>query len=92
MLDRRTLLQLSAAIPVLAASSAQAVRRAPSAQPNFIHICADDMRFDDFRYMAQLRKFIRGSTVFGNHFVPYSVCGPSRASMLTGQHVHNHGV
>jgi len=86
------LLQLSAAIPALVAPSAQAFRRTPSAQPNFIHICADDMRFDDFYYMAQLRKLIRGAAVFGNHFVPFSVCAPSRASILTGQHVHNHGV
>ena len=92
MFNRRTLLRLSAAIPALVAPSAQAVRRAPTAQPNFIHICADDMRFDDFYYMAQLRKLIRGSTVFGNHFVPFPVCAPSRASILTGQHVHNHGV
>jgi len=90
--NRRTVLQLSAAIPALVAPSAQAVRRTPGTQPNFIHICADDMRFDDFYYMAQLRKLIRGSTVFGNHFVPMSFCGPSRASILTGQHVHNHGV
>ena len=90
--NRRTLLQLSAAIPALVAPSAQAIRRTPGAQPNFIHICADDMRFDDFYYMAQLRKLIRGSTVFGNHFVPYSSCAPSRASILTGQQVHNHGV
>ncbi len=92
MFDRRTLLQLSAGIPALVASSAQAVRRAPNAQPNFIHICTDDMRFDDFYYMAQLRRLIRGATVFGNHFVPFSSCAPSRASILTGQHVHNHGV
>jgi arylsulfatase A-like enzyme len=90
--NRRTLLQLSAAIPALIASSAQAVRRAPSAQPNFIHICADDMRFDDIYYMTQLRKLIRGATVFGNHFVPFPGCAPSQASILTGQHVHNHGV
>jgi len=90
--NRRTLLQLSAAIPALVAPSAQAARRTPSGQPNFIHICADDMRYDDFYYMAQLRKLIRASTVFGNHFVPFSMCAPSRASILTGQHVHNHGV
>jgi len=92
MFNRRTLLKLSAGIPALVAPSAQALRRAPDAQPNFIHICADDMRFDDFYYMTQLRRLIRGSTVFGNHFVPFSVCAPSRASILTGQHVHNHGV
>ncbi len=50
------------------------------------------MRFDDFYYMAQLRKLIRGAATFGNHFVPFAGCAPSRASILTGQYVHNHGV
>jgi len=96
MFDRRSILKLTAASPLLfskqVGASPHLRKHAAGSQPNFIHICADDMRFDDFRYMAQLRKLIRGSTVFGNHFVPFTVCAPSRASMLTGQHVHNHGV
>ncbi len=51
------------------------------------------MRYDDFTYMKHLRYLICSqATVFGNHFVPFSGCAPSRASILTAQHVHNHGV
>ena len=96
MFDRRSILKLTAASPLLfskqVGASPHLRKHAAGSQPKFIHICADDMRFDDFYYMSQLRKLIRGSTVFGNHFVPFSSCGPSRASMLTGQQVHNHGV
>jgi len=91
--DRRNLLQLAAGVSALIAPSARAQRRIPGTQPNFLHICADDMRSDDYKYMKNLRTLVRAeSTVFGNHFVTFASCGPSRASMLTGQLPHNTGV
>jgi hypothetical protein len=93
MFDRRTLLQFAAGVPALIARSAQAQGLPPGARPNFIHICADDMRSDDYKYMRQLRRLVRAqSTVFGNHFVTFASCAPSRASMLTGRQPHNHGI
>ncbi len=93
MFDRRAVLRLAAGVPALMARSARASRRGPDSQPNFIHICTDDMRFGDFDYMKRFRRLVRSqSTVFGGHFVPFSSCAPSRASMLTGQLPHNHGV
>ncbi|MEZ5114123.1 MAG: sulfatase-like hydrolase/transferase [Nocardioidaceae bacterium] len=29
---------------------------------------------------------------FANSFSPYPLCRPARASFLTGQYAHNHGV
>jgi arylsulfatase A-like enzyme len=93
MFDRRKLLQFAAGVPALIAPSATARSRPSGAQPNFIHICTDDMRFDDCAHMYQTRTLIRGhSKVFGTHFVPFSSCAPSRASILTGQQPHNHGI
>ncbi|RLV47582.1 DUF4976 domain-containing protein [Nocardioides mangrovicus] len=65
-----------------------AVRR-----PNLLVIEADDMRTDELRFMPNVRKLIAGRGVtFENSFAPYPLCCPSRASFLSGQYAHNHGV
>jgi arylsulfatase A-like enzyme len=54
---------------------------------------ADDMRADDLRWMPATRRLIaRHGVSFANSFVSYPLCCPSRASFLTGQYAHNHGV
>jgi arylsulfatase A-like enzyme len=66
---------------------------ARTAPPNIILILADDLDLSHMQYMPLVRKHLsaRGTT-FTNAFVTYSVCAPSRASILTGQYAHNHGV
>lgn len=61
--------------------------------PNVLTIMVDDMRRDDLRYMPRTRRLLadRGAT-FKNAFATYPLCCPSRASFLTGQYTHNHGV
>lgn len=62
-------------------------------RPNFVLINADDMRADEIGYLPFLSSVLVGSgTVFQNSFVPTSLCGPSRASMLSGLYAHNTGV
>lgn len=93
MVDRRNVIKTGLAASTLLAlgGSAQAGRRA--AKPNLIHICADDMRFDDYKVMPNLRRLFRKTGLnFTSHFVPFSLCAPSRAGMLTGLQPHNHGV
>ena len=62
-------------------------------KPNFVYIIADDMRQDDLAYMPKTRNLLgsQGLT-FENAYVPYGVCCPSRASVLTGMYTHNHKV
>ena len=53
----------------------------------------DDMRWDELKFMPNVRKLIQGrGLAFENSFAPYPLCCPSRASFLTGKYAHNHHV
>jgi arylsulfatase A-like enzyme len=53
----------------------------------------DDQRADTLWSMPKTRAHIAASGVtFANAFVSFPVCSPSRATFLTGQYAHNHGV
>ena len=62
-------------------------------RPNFVHILTDDQTVDSIQYMpfTQIVLGIEGTT-FTNHHAVQPLCCPSRASFLTGQYPHNHGV
>ena len=53
----------------------------------------DDQTLESLRVMKNVRAQIaaRGTT-FTRSFVSFSLCCPSRATFLTGQYAHNHGV
>lgn len=70
-----------------------AERGAAQARPNVVVIMTDDQTLESMRVMERTRALIgdRGVT-FANHLVSYPLCCPSRASFLTGQYAHNHGV
>jgi N-acetylglucosamine-6-sulfatase len=63
------------------------------ARPNIVIIQSDDQTVDSMQFMEQTQELLgeRGAT-FRNHYVNWPVCCPSRATMLTGQYSHNHGV
>jgi N-acetylglucosamine-6-sulfatase len=66
---------------------------APQKHPNLLVIETDDMRWDELRWMPNVRRLIqRKGLTFENSFAPYPLCCPSRASFLTGQYAHNHRV
>lgn len=58
---------------------------------NFIIILTDDMRWDNLWAMPITQNRLQGVT-FDNAFTTTPVCCPARASILTGQYVHNHHV
>jgi arylsulfatase A-like enzyme len=73
--------------------AAPAPPRAQAGKPNIILILTDDLDMTHVRYMPQLKRLlVEKGTTFTNSFVTYAVCAPSRASILTGQYAHNHGV
>lgn len=62
-------------------------------KPNIVLIQADDIVRSDIRYMPNVRAFLgKGGTTFTNYHVPYPLCGPARAALLTGQLAHNNQV
>src|SRR4051812_28901766 len=66
---------------------------APPSTPNVLVIETDDQTVESMRVMGNVDSLIgaHGAT-FENSFVNYSLCCPSRATFLTGQYEHNHGV
>lgn len=65
----------------------------PGSRPNIVVVMADDMRADELRFMPRTRALLGGEGVaFDHSFSPYPLCCPARASFLSGQYTHNHGV
>ena len=67
--------------------------QAQAPRPNVVVIMTDDQTAASLRVMANVRRLLaeRGTT-FTRSFTVYPQCCPSRASVLTGQYAHNHGV
>lgn len=68
-------------------------------RPNIIFILSDDHRWDMLSCQnhpvvqtPNMDRLAREGVLFENAFVTTSLCSPSRASFLTGQYAHNHGV
>ncbi len=66
---------------------------APPPRPNVLVIETDDQTVESMRVMDNVNSLIadEGAT-FTNSFVNFPLCCPSRATFLTGQYAHNHGV
>jgi len=72
-----------------------------AAPPNIVLIVSDDHRHDFLGFAPgaptwletpNLDKMAKGGVWLKNAFVSTSLCSPSRASVLTGQYAHHHGV
>ncbi len=68
-------------------------------RPNVLFILSDDHRWDvmsnmnhPFVQTPHMDRLAREGVRFNNAFVTTSLCSPSRASFLTGQYAHTHGV
>lgn len=62
-------------------------------RPNIVLILTDDQRWDTLEYMPLTREYVSDRGVeFRDAFVTTSLCCPDRATILTGQYAHHHGV
>jgi N-acetylglucosamine-6-sulfatase len=72
------------------AANAGAARQTP---PNVVVLMTDDETVEDMDVMPRTRGLLGSNGVtFARSYVSYPVCCPSRATYLTGQYAHNHGV
>ena len=70
----------------------------PDTPRNVIYILTDDQRFDELGFMnpvidtPHMDQLAKQGVHFKNAFVTTALCSPSRASILTGQYMHSHGL
>ena len=90
-MSRPALAILAAAAVAALAVPAQA--NGQLARPNVLLIMSDDQTVESMKAMPKTRQLLGANgTTFANSFVGYSLCCPSRATMLSGQYNHNNGV
>ena len=81
------------AVPTVIDDDVQAAAVGP---PNVVVIMTDDMRVDDLAALPKTERLlgaVDGQGASYNHaYVTLPLCCPSRATFLTGQYPHNHGV
>ena len=95
---RVVLLLVSVSLAVVSLSvaysrSTPAAAQQRTAKPNIVFIIADDMRYDDLKFMPKTRSLLGAKGMrFNNAFVSNPLCCPSRATIMRGQYSHNTGV
>jgi N-acetylglucosamine-6-sulfatase len=81
------------AIAGVGANTATVDQAAAASRPNVVVIETDDQTLESMKVMRNVNSMIGGQGVtFANSLLNFSLCCPSRATFLTGQYAHNHGV
>jgi N-acetylglucosamine-6-sulfatase len=87
---RRLALAVAVLVVVLAAPAAAIAAERPH---NVVVVMTDDQDFRSMGVMPQTRALIaKRGTTFATSVVSFPLCCPSRATFMTGQYAHNHGV
>ncbi len=87
---------LAAALALLAIVGAGLAAReasGASSQKNVIFILTDDMTYSELSAMPNVQSLLAAQgTSFNEAYISFPLCCPSRATMMSGQYMHNHGV
>src|SRR5215208_3335872 len=87
---------LAAALALLALPTAAQARPATAAKngrPNILVVMTDDQAKADLAYMPNVKRLLAAQgTTFADAVDSYPLCCPARATFITGQYAHNHGV
>lgn len=82
-----------AGVVVLRASDDGSTGRPAARPPNILVIMTDDQTVESMRVMTSVDDLIAAHGVsFESSVASFPLCCPSRATFLTGQYMHNHGV
>src|SRR4051794_38522334 len=85
-----------ATLAILALPSSAAARpvgAGKDGRPNILVVMTDDQAAADLAQMPNVRKLLAAQgTKFTNAVDSFPLCCPSRATFITGQYAHNHGV
>jgi arylsulfatase A-like enzyme len=72
---------------------------ANNSRPNIVFIMVDDLRWDELSCAGHpvvktpnIDRIAREGAMFRNAFMTAPLCSPCRASFLTGQYAHTHGI
>lgn len=83
----------------LSVLSSFSIRAADAPRPNVVFVLVDDLRWDALSCMGNkiaktpnIDRIAKEGALFQNFFVTLPLCAPSRATFLTGQYAHRHGV
>jgi len=90
----------AAAIALVCATLGLAqTREGKQPRPNIVFILVDDLRWDELGIAGHpyvktpnIDRIGKEGVVFRNAFMTTPLCSPSRASFLTGQYAHTHGI
>jgi N-acetylglucosamine-6-sulfatase len=78
---------------IAATGSRGSAQAAPAKRPNILVLETDDQTLAEMEVLPNVRRLIGAEGVtFDNNFDSFSLCCPSRATLLTGQYSHNNGV
>jgi arylsulfatase A-like enzyme len=86
-------LALAAVLAMPAAAQARPATAERDHRPNILVVMTDDQALADVSKMPNVKRLLaRRGTTFADAVDSFPLCCPSRATFITGQYAHNHGV
>jgi arylsulfatase A-like enzyme len=86
-------LTAAAALALAPGASARPADAARDGRPNILVVMTDDMAATDVKFMPNVRHLLAAKgTTFADAVDSFPLCCPARATFITGQYAHNHGV
>jgi N-acetylglucosamine-6-sulfatase len=81
------------ALVLPAAAQARPASADKDGRPNILVVMTDDQAKADVSHMPNVRRLLaKRGTTFADAIDSFPLCCPSRATFITGQYAHNHGV